>query len=97
LHISSELVQNETVLESPLRILIADESGAVRRWLVEVFEREPDFQVVAQASDGAEAVRLAHVLWPDQVDLVLMDIQLPVWTALRPRQRSTLRIQSCPS
>ncbi len=40
--------------------------------------RQPDFQVVAEASDGAEAARLARTLRPGGLDLVIMDIEMPV-------------------
>jgi DNA-binding NarL/FixJ family response regulator len=63
---------------SRLRILIADDHAAFRRELVEVLMRQPDFQVVAEASDGAQAVQLARALRPGGLDLVLMDIEMPV-------------------
>jgi len=63
---------------SRLRILVADDHAPFRRELVEVFMRQPDFQVVAEASDGAEAARLARTLRPGGLDLVIMDIEMPV-------------------
>ena len=61
-----------------LRLLAADDHAAFRSELVDVLARQPDFQVVAEASDGAEAVRLARQLRPGGLDLVLMDIEMPV-------------------
>ena len=41
------------------RILLADDHALVRRGLRLVLDAEPDLEVVAEAGDGAEAVRLA--------------------------------------
>jgi DNA-binding NarL/FixJ family response regulator len=61
-----------------LRILVVDDHAPFRRALVEVLARQPDFEVVAEASNGAEAVRLTRALRPHGLDLVLMDIDMPV-------------------
>ena len=58
-----------------IRILLADDHAVVRRGLRLVLESEPDLQVVSEAADGAEAVRLARQLEPD---VVLMDLLMPV-------------------
>ena len=58
----------------PIRILIADDHAVVRRGLVLVLGQEPDFQVVGEAQDGEEAVRLAARLLPD---LALLDWKMP--------------------
>ena len=42
----------------PIRVLLADDHAVVRRGLRLVLESEPDLQVVAEAGDGADAVRL---------------------------------------
>ena len=55
-------------------ILLAEDHTAVRASLVAFFEAQDDFDVVATASDGREAVALADELAPD---LVLMDIRMP--------------------
>jgi len=59
----------------PVRILIADDHSMVRQGLRFFLELDPDLQVVGQAADGAEAVRLARQLEPD---VVLMDLLMPV-------------------
>jgi DNA-binding NarL/FixJ family response regulator len=56
------------------RILLAEDHTAVRASLAAFFEAQDDFDVVATASDGREAVALAEELAPD---LVLMDIRMP--------------------
>ncbi|MFH1743522.1 MAG: response regulator transcription factor [bacterium] len=57
-----------------IRILLADDHVIVRENLRRVLENEPDTQVVAEATDGCEAVRLALESSPD---VVLMDISMP--------------------
>ncbi len=57
-----------------IRILVADDHGIVRQGLRFVLEREPDFQVVGEATDGREAVRLAEALNPK---VIIMDIGMP--------------------
>jgi DNA-binding NarL/FixJ family response regulator len=57
-----------------IRVLIADDHGLVREGFRLVLERESDIEVVADVSDGAQAVAAAQSLQPD---VVLMDIRMP--------------------
>ena len=57
----------------PLRVLLADDHQVVRQGVRAVLERE-GFQVVGEASDGREAVRLAHANDPD---LAVLDLSMP--------------------
>jgi DNA-binding NarL/FixJ family response regulator len=58
----------------PIRVLIADDHPVVREGFSAIVDVEDDIQVVAQAADGREAVRLARELQPD---VVLMDLVMP--------------------
>jgi DNA-binding NarL/FixJ family response regulator len=62
------------------RILLADDHALVLRGLRLVLDAEPDLVVVAEASDGAQAVNRA--LLPD-VDLAIIDISMPRMTGLQ--------------
>ena len=57
-----------------MRILLADDHNVVRNGLRLILQQQPDFQVVGEASDGREAVRLAESESPD---VVVMDIGMP--------------------
>ncbi|SIT68411.1 response regulator transcription factor [Microbacterium sp. RU33B] len=57
-----------------IRLLIADDHPVVRAGLAGLLSDEPGLDVVGEASDGDEAVRLAAVTHPD---VVLMDLRMP--------------------
>jgi CheY-like chemotaxis protein len=57
------------------RILIVDDHGVVRQGLRMYLALDPELEVVGEAANGAEALRLTHELNPD---VVLMDLLMPV-------------------
>jgi DNA-binding NarL/FixJ family response regulator len=58
-----------------IRVLLADDHGVVRKGLRFLLERQPDMEIVGEAADGREAVRLAEAANPD---IVIMDIAMPL-------------------
>ena len=62
------------------RILLADDHALVRRGVRLILEDSPGLCVVAEASDGAEAVTLARA---EDVDLVILDVAMPRLTGLQ--------------
>lgn len=58
-----------------IRILLVDDHTLFRSGLKALLSRQPDFEIVGEASDGLEGVKLAEQLKPD---LVLLDLDMPV-------------------
>ena len=76
------------------RVLLADDHELVRSGLRLVLDSEPDIEVVAEASDGAEAVRKGL---SDGIDLAVIDVSMPRLTGLQAadalhRSRPNLRV-----
>ena len=74
-----------------IRILIADDHAFVREGTRRILEQEPDLEVVAEAGDGEEAVRLASDLKPD---VAIIDVAMPKLDGIE----ATRRIKAlCPA
>jgi DNA-binding NarL/FixJ family response regulator len=72
-----------------IRILIADDHPVVRDGLSAVLETQPDFEVIAEAGEGGQAVALVSELKPD---VVLLDLDMPVMDGLE-ALRQIMKIQ----
>lgn len=60
-------------MDEPIRVVVAEDEGLIRMDVVATLQ-EAGYQVVGEAADGEEAIRLATELEPD---LVVMDIKMP--------------------
>ena len=59
---------------SPLRIMVAEDEALIRMDLIEMLT-ESGYQVVGEASNGEEAIALAHSVLPD---LAILDVKMPI-------------------
>jgi DNA-binding NarL/FixJ family response regulator len=66
------------------RILLADDHDLVRGGLRRLLDREPDLEVVAEASDGEDAFRR---ILQDNVDLAVLDVTMPRLTGIQAAKR----------
>jgi two-component system nitrate/nitrite response regulator NarL len=73
--------------EQPLRILIADADAFFRRGIREILNEAAGINVVGEAVDAEQAVRIAHDLQPHGLDLVLLDVELARGNNFAPAER----------
>lgn len=71
-----------------IRVLIADDSATFRQLLGSILADDPELEVIAEASNGAEAIELVERLHPD---LVIMDIQMPIMDGLEATKEIMIR------
>jgi len=71
---ASDRTLETRIPEKDIRLLIADDQQTVRAALRSLLDSQPDFEVVGEAADGAEAVALTGRSRPD---VVLMDLRMP--------------------
>jgi two-component system response regulator NreC len=69
-----------------IRILLADDHTVMRRGLRLLLESQPEFDVVAEASDGREAMEQAEALHPE---IAVLDIAMPNLSGIEAAQRMT--------
>ena len=74
-----------------VRILLADDHTLVREGLRKILEAEPDWEVIAEAADGREAVRQTLELKPD---LVILDLAMPQLSGIDAIQQIVRRLPS---
>ena len=63
-----------------MKMLLVDDNSAVRAGLRRAIELKTTFEVVGEAGDGEEAIKLAREL---DVDIVLMDVRMPVMDGIQ--------------
>ena len=74
----------EEQLSSSIRILIADDYADWRGQVRLLLQARPEWQIIAEASDGSEVVQKAEELYPD---LILLDIGLPELNGIEAARR----------
>jgi len=70
----------------PVRIIIVDDHTILRKGLRLLLEREPDFAVIGEGSDGHEAIRLVQSLRPE---IAILDIAMPSLNGIEAATRIT--------
>jgi DNA-binding NarL/FixJ family response regulator len=78
-----------TAPENPVRVVLVDDQRLVRAGFRMVIDSQPDLQVVAEASDGADAVR---VVTSTPADVVLMDVRMPGLDGIEATRQITGRL-----
>ncbi len=73
----------------PMRILLADDHTIVRQGLRKILEESRDWQVVGEAGNGREAVRLALELQPD---VAILDIGMPLLNGIEAARQIARRL-----
>ncbi|HEY6990042.1 MAG TPA: response regulator transcription factor [Bryobacteraceae bacterium] len=71
---------------TPVRIVLADDHTIMRRGLRLVLERQPDFKVVGEASNGREAI---DVITRENPDVAVMDIAMPLLNGIEAAKKIT--------
>ncbi len=67
-----------------IRIVLADDHAVVRSGTRELLERQPDLEILGEASDGLEAISLTKELQPD---VVVMDVRMPRMSGVEATRR----------
>jgi DNA-binding NarL/FixJ family response regulator len=75
-----------TAEQAPIRVALVDDQQLVRAGFAMVINSQPDMEVVLEAGDGAQAVRL---LGSHRADVVLMDVRMPTMDGLAATEQVT--------
>jgi DNA-binding NarL/FixJ family response regulator len=75
----------------PIRIVLADDHTVIRQGLKLLLERQPGFEIVAEAGDGRQAVDTTEALRPD---VVVLDIAMPNLNGIEAARQISARVPS---
>lgn len=67
--------ENATAPANPIRVMVVDDSAAIRGFLTRFVESNPDIKVITSASNGQIAL---NSMKPDTFDVIVLDIEMPV-------------------
>lgn len=70
----SPIEYGENEHKKNIKIILADDHSLIRKALIDIFKKQPNFEVIAEAEDGSTAVKLASEKTPD---IIIMDISMP--------------------
>jgi two-component system nitrate/nitrite response regulator NarL len=71
--------RNSNDMSDKIRLLLVDDHPVVRKGIGSCLARQPELEIIGEASDGVEAVKKARELMPD---IILMDIDMPQMSGL---------------
>ncbi len=75
-----------------LRLLLGDDHTLLRQGLRKILEEKPEWEVIAEAGDGREAVRQATALKPD---VAILDIGMPLLNGIEATRQIVRRVSEC--
>jgi DNA-binding NarL/FixJ family response regulator len=78
--------------KTPIRVLIVDDQSLFREGLITILSVHDEFEVVGEASNGEEALRLAVQLKPQ---VILMDLRMPIMDGVRSTQLISTQAPDC--
>src|SRR5690554_2155065 len=65
--------------ETPIRVLIVDDSVFMRKILKDILDEDPEIEVVGIAKNGKEALEVARWVTPD---VITLDVEMPIMNGL---------------
>lgn len=79
-------------MDKQVRLMLVDDHEVIREGLISLFERYPDITVVAEASDGQDAIEKAVSVKPD---VILMDVSMPGMDGFEATRRISKKCKTC--